>query len=373
MKILAVVNLCPHYRIKLFETLDRMFDIKFLFFSKKEKYYDGKIHTGNFNGEYLWGFNITRRLRINPKLIYELVFYNYDVLIKCINSPLIVLFSFIISKIRRKKFILWTGIWQHPQTLFHKFSFPFIKLIYKRCDAIGVYGTHIKKYLISLGINEAKIFVFQKAADNCLYNKPVAKQQLEDLAGNLNVKNKNVVLFIGQLIKEKGVDYLIKAFAKSGLKDTVLMLIGRGPQRNYLKNLAEGYGLNGRIMFLDYVENRMLGTYYALADVFVMPSVTTKTFKEPWGMVVNEAMNQGCPVIATDAVGAAAGGMVENGVNGFIVPQRSDNALKEALETILGDKTLRDKMAANSRRIVSQYTVGKKAACFKDAVDYVLK
>ena len=69
-----------------------------------------------------------------------------------------------------------------------------------------------------------------------------------------------------------------------------------------------------------------------MADVYVLPSITTRLFKEPWGLVVNEAFNQGVPVIATDAVGAAAGGLVENGVNGFVVPEGNSRAIEEKAE-----------------------------------------
>ena len=60
--------------------------------------------------------------------------------------------------------------------------------------------------------------------------------------------------------------------------------------------------------------------FYAGSDVVVVPSVPTRDFLEPWGLVVNEAMNQGVPVIATDAVGAAAGGLVRHERNGLVVP-----------------------------------------------------
>jgi len=373
MKILLIVNLCTHYRVKLFELLDKMYDIRFLFFSKGERYYDGQQHLGNFKGEYLWGLNILPRVRINPKLIYELLFYDYDVLVKCINGPLPILLSFFISKIRGKKFILWTGLWHHPETLFHRFSFPFVKFIYRHSDAICVYGAHVKKYLISLGIDKNKIFIFQKAADNSLYNKSISTERVDSLTRDLNINGKKVVLFVGQLKKEKGVSYLIDAFEKLSRDDVVLVLIGKGVQKKYLQSLAAGCGLDGRVLFLDYMKNDELYAFYAMADVFALPSITTKTFKEPWGMVVNEAMNQGCPVVATNAVGAAAGGLVRNGINGFIVPEKDSTALREALGNILNDEDIRSKMSAASKRIISEYTVESKAEGFRQAIAFVDK
>ena len=66
---------------------------------------------------------------------------------------------------------------------------------------------------------------------------------------------------------------------------------------------------------------------YAACDVLVVPSIPTRTFREPWGLVVNEAMNRGLAVIASDAVGAAAGGLVRDGVNGLVVPAGDSGAL----------------------------------------------
>ncbi len=371
IKVLLIGNLCAHYRIKLFELLDKMFDIKFLFFSEGEKYYDGQRYLGDFKGQYLWGVNLIPKVRINPRLIYELLFYDYDILIKCINSPLPLLLSFVISKIRGKKFVLWTGIWHHPATWFHRFSFPFVKFIYKHADAIGVYGTHVKKYLLSMGIDEKKIFIFQKAADNSLYNKMVSSEQVLSLKHKLNVADRKVILYVGQMEEVKGLNYLIDAYSKLNQNNTTLLLIGRGSQRERLGHLAASHGLNGNVLFLDRVENDNLYSYYAIADVFVLPSITTRTSKETWGMVVNEAMNQGCPIVATDAVGAAAGGLVRNGINGFVVPEKNSDALRGALGRILNDEALKNKMRANSKRTVAEYTVERKAEGFKEAIAFV--
>ena len=76
---------------------------------------------------------------------------------------------------------------------------------------------------------------------------------------------------------------------------------------------------------------------YAACDVLVVPSIRTRTFREPWGLVVNEAMNRGLPVIASDAVGAAAGGLVRDGVNGLVVPAGDSAALAAAIRRLAGD------------------------------------
>ena len=81
-----------------------------------------------------------------------------------------------------------------------------------------------------------------------------------------------------------------------------------------------------------------------------MPSIATRRFLEPWGLVCNEAMSQGRPVIATDAVGAAAGGLVRDGETGLVVPAGDARALAEAIERLLGDAQLRADLGRGARR-----------------------
>ena len=129
--------------------------------------------------------------------------------------------------------------------------------------------------------------------------------------------------------------------------------------------------MESRVRFAGYVPPEQAVAYYALAWVFVLPSVTTPVFKEPWGLVVNEAFNQGLPVIATDAVGAAAGGLVRDGVTGFVVPERDAAALAAALRRVLGDRALRDALGARAREVVAGWDNERMVRGFRDAIDHV--
>ena len=80
-----------------------------------------------------------------------------------------------------------------------------------------------------------------------------------------------------------------------------------------------------------------LRNFYAGSDVVVVPSVPTRTIRETWSLVVNEAMHQGVPVIASDAVGAAAGGLVRDGANGIVVPAGDAGALARAIRRLHDD------------------------------------
>jgi glycosyltransferase involved in cell wall biosynthesis len=107
---------------------------------------------------------------------------------------------------------------------------------------------------------------------------------------------------------------------------------------------------------------------YAASDVLVVPSVATATFREPWGLVVNEAMNAGLTVVASDAVGAAAGGLVRDGHNGLIVPAGDSGALARALGRLSSDVALRERMGRNGAHDVLAYSHRAWAGGFSRAL-----
>ncbi len=108
------------------------------------------------------------------------------------------------------------------------------------------------------------------------------------------------------------------------------------------------------VVCLDTVGPRELRDLYAASDVLVLPSIPTRAFREPWGLVVNEAMNRGLPVIATDAVGAAAGGLVRDGHNGLVVGAGDRAALADALGRLAGDIRLRSGWGRPARKMCAR-------------------
>jgi glycosyltransferase involved in cell wall biosynthesis len=89
--------------------------------------------------------------------------------------------------------------------------------------------------------------------------------------------------------------------------------------------------------------------------------------------VINEAFNQGVPVIASDAVGAAAGGFVRDGFNGYIVPEQNSLELSIALQRILEDESLRDRLSNAARQTVAQWDNERMVAGFLDAIRFVAR
>jgi glycosyltransferase involved in cell wall biosynthesis len=177
---------------------------------------------------------------------------------------------------------------------------------------------------------------------------------------------------LGRLEEVKGLDYLITALESINRHDIVLILAGKGTQRSHLEQLVREKNLTDKIRFPGYVTPEESIIYYSIAWVFILPSVTTAQGKELWGLVVNEAFNQGVPVIATEAVGAAAGGLIENFVNGLIVRERDSRGLENAITLLLEDPSMRERMSDNARRSVSDWNNETMVAGFRQAVEYAV-
>jgi glycosyltransferase involved in cell wall biosynthesis len=269
--------------------------------------------------------------------------------------------------------VLWTGIWMTLQTPFHRLTFPFTRWIYRHADAIVTYGEHVKHYLGELNIATEKIFVAAHAVDNTIYSKLVNEQVKAALRAKHGLGSCKVVLYLGRLEEAKGVDVLIRAFALVKPDDAVLVVAGDGSCRQDLEALAREEGVQQKMRFVGYVSPEDTPVYYAIAALFVLPSVTTPSGKETWGLVVNEVMNQGVPVVATTAVGAAAGGLVRHGVNGLIVPERDSRALAQGIEQILLNTTLREEMSQNARRVIAAWDNGQMVQGFQQAIAYALQ
>ncbi|MEM4406461.1 MAG: glycosyltransferase family 4 protein [Candidatus Methanomethylicaceae archaeon] len=374
MNIAFVTNICAHYRVKTFETLARCYNVDYYFFSAGDEWYWQQQHgvkTGNFHYEYLPGFRLGRT-RVTPTLPWKLWRGNYDVYIKCINGRFALPMTYLIARLKRKPFILWTGIWMRLQTPFHRLAWPLTRYIYHHADAIVVYGEHVKRYLISEGVPAERIFIAAHAVDNEAYNRTVAEEEKAMLRCQLGISpEQKVVLYLGRLEEIKGLPYLLEAFETLHRDDTVLVLAGVGSEKERLEQVVSEKRIAGRVKFAGYVPTDQSVPYYAIAWVFVLPSVTMPYGKELWGLVVNEAFNQGVPVIATNAVGAAAGGLVQDGVNGFVVPERDSTALAQALQLILDDADLRERLSRNARQIIADWNNERMVLGFRQAIEYV--
>ena len=158
-----------------------------------------------------------------------------------------------------------------------------------------------------------------------------------------SAKEKNLVLFVGRLIDWKGVNTLVSSMkkVKTATGSTRLVIIGDGPERERLKTLAKELELEDVITFTGRLSATELMDYYSRAAVFVLPSVTVNNQTEGLGVVLLEAMASGIPVIGSNTGGIPD--IIEDKVNGLLVPPGDPDALAEAIIRILEDRDLADR------------------------------
>jgi glycosyltransferase involved in cell wall biosynthesis len=131
-----------------------------------------------------------------------------------------------------------------------------------------------------------------------------------------------------------------------------------------LKTYARQHNLDN-VYFLGFVNQSQLPKVYAVADIFVLPSVD-----EPWGLIINEVMCAGLPVIASAEIGAVPD-LVHDGENGFTFEAGDIDMLQSHLETLCRDRLLRERMGKASREIISQWSYEECVQGVLAALDFV--
>ncbi len=240
----------------------------------------------------------------------------------------------------RLPFIFWAALWRTPRTAAHLAALPLMRRIYRDASAVVTYGEHVSAYVRRHGAT--RVFVAPQAVDNKFWSAPAAPRADDRFAA----------LFVGRAGREKGLAVLLEAWRRAAL-DGTLTVVG-----------AIDSGVPAGVLATGALEPEKLRNFYASSDVLVVPSISTRRFIEPWGLVVNEAMNQGAAILATDAVGAAAGGLVRDGHNGLIVPAGDPDALALALTGLAGDRERCARLGSAGRADVSAYTFDAWADAF---------
>jgi glycosyltransferase involved in cell wall biosynthesis len=262
----------------------------------------------------------------------------------------------------RVPLILWTSLWAHPRTPAHLLSYGALRRLYRSADAVVTYGPHVSAYVRARGATN--VHVAPQAVDNAFWAAPAtAPHAALHWPAQAAVK----FLFAGRPTREKGLGALLEAWSDSGLvaPSAALVLVGVGSVPPWV---PAGGAVRREAVCLGPVDPVQLRDLYAAADVLVVPSLATRTFREPWGLVINEAMNRGLPVIASDAVGAAAGGLVRHEHNGLIVRAGDPRALAAALRRLAEDSALRARLGAAAASDVRAYTYDAWAAGFSAAL-----
>jgi len=234
------------------------------------------------------------------------------------------------------------------------------KRFVRNCQAYLSYGTDATKQLVALGADPTRVVTGCNTVDIDSFGRMVEEARGDpDFMEWRKQYPQRLILFIGQMIERKGVRDLIRAFRSIKGRDLGLILVGEGPEREkYRREFEEAE----RIHWEGYKQTKDLGPFLAAADVLVMPSRL-----ELWGLVVNEAMASGLPVISTTCSGATTD-LVEDGVTGYSFAAGDEVALATLLKSVADQPDRWKEMGAKARERIQKCGPREYARCFVESV-----
>lgn len=221
-------------------------------------------------------------------------------------------------------------------------------------------GNETNRYLEHYGAKNDRIFIYPFTSIKSfeLYPNIASESEKISLRQELGISGNRVALSVGQFIYRKGFDVLIRAW-KCVPQSINLLIIGGGPEEEKFFVLISEEGLVN-VHLIGFKKKDELRKYYRAADLFVLP-----TREDIWGLVVNEAMACGLPVISTDKCVAALE-LVKDSENGYIVPVDDEATLANRISRIfLGEDMLRS-MANKSLERIKLYTIENMAQVHYD-------
>ena len=237
-------------------------------------------------------------------------------------------------------------------------------VFFRRCHGFFCYGSRSKEYILRYGVEEKRIkFRCQAAALPHTYD--AAKVIGEYRANSSKAPAFSTFLYVGRLSVEKGLDDLLEAFNQvhAKLPESKLDLVGAGPLEEMLTARVKSLGLELSVRFLGPKSVEEIGPLFVSSTALVLPS-----HSEPWGLVVNEAMCAGLPVVASRSIGATAD-LVRDGQNGYTFDAGDVQGLANALRPILTGSSLRTRMSRKSSAIISSWSYAECLAGIRAALE----
>lgn len=240
------------------------------------------------------------------------------------------------------------------------------RLFISQCDCFFVYGIRSLEYLSSYGADSSKIFFrCQAAALVNGYDPTVIPHIRKSL---VPASNSPSFLYVGRISKEKNLKTLLHAFKELSLTtlNATLVIVGDGPEKNELCLLSEKLGISHIVEFTGSKNGEDLISEYLRASCLILPSTS-----EPWGLVVNEALSYGCPVIVSNRCGCVPD-LVKDGINGYVFIAEDVTDLKNKLSLFINNFTDPLIIANECLSVISAFTPDLAAKQILDGCNSIL-
>ncbi len=345
------------YRVPLFERLAERDGIEVLCYGGGARYVpgwfsdlDAQLAAATFPARRLQGMR--EALRIGR---------GYDAVIAPFAGGAILPAAYAGARRYGRPFILWASVWAQPRSLAHAATLPLIRHIYRKSDSVIAYGEHVRRFVARIRGRDDDVFVAPQAVEPELFGRAIGEDEVQAFRTQHDLPEGPLVLYVGRIVPEKGIGVLLDAWRQVET-EAMLVLIGDGP-------LATCAAASPRARLLGPLPRAQLPVAYAASEMTVLPSIATPRFREPWGLVCNEAMYQRRPMVATTSVGAVAGGLVRDGETGLVVPAGDPAALAQAIDRLLMNPGLRSRLGEAARRAAAFYTYEAMVQAIDRALD----
>ena len=391
LKVACLVSHPIQYQVPLFRkiTKEKKIDFEVIFISSMSigKYVDKGFNTsvkwdipllGGYKGYFLdkvqTTFRVPRIFKVQINLWMFLKKNKYEVLWIHGWGNLTCLAAIIYCKLLGIKILMRGESGVHlraPGSLKRVFRETFMRFIKHNVDGFLAIGSNNYNYYKMYGIDENKISIVPYAVDNEFFKIQVSNSHnfVVEYRKNLYFQEKLIILFASKLEKRKRADLLIGAFQNMLLKWESkspwpeLLIVGDGVEMKSLRKMVKE-SFRSNIKFLGFKNQTELPKYYALADIFVLPSE-----QEPWGLVVNEAMNAYCAIIVSNEVGAAKD-LIKDYESGLTFTAGSLGDLEAKLKLLCEDSCLVEKISKGAQENIMEWsykedTIGLYAALEK--------
>ncbi|HEY2440755.1 MAG TPA: glycosyltransferase family 4 protein [Solirubrobacteraceae bacterium] len=356
MPIALLTTYLSDYRLPLYRLLAQRHPIEVLCYGGGERYVsawfadlDAQLAAADFPARRLDG--LAEALRIGR---------SYKAVVAPFAGGALLPAAFGGARRYRRPFVFWASVWHQPRSVAHALALPVTRHIYRHADAVIAYGEHARRFVGRVRGHDDDIFVAPQSVEPELFARDVTRAEVAGLRAEFSLGEGPLVLYAGRLVTDKGIEVLARAWPKVS-EPATLVFAGEGPLTGVAAALP-------RARVFGALPRERLPVAYAASDFAVLPSIPTPRFKEPWGLVCNEAMHQGRPVVATTAVGAAAGGLVRNNETGLVVPPKDPAALAAAINRLLSEEALRARLGEAARQAVAGYTYEAMADAFDRAL-----
>ena len=350
-RILYLTGYPAPYRVAYFDELGRDADVTVLFADRKED----QTHrsqswfvqsSGNFRAVQLEKRVTAMRGGCLCLDVVDWLKQKWDVIVLCGYSSPTVMLAIAYLKARRIPF--WMEVDGGLIRADSKAKYLFKKTLVSSAAGWLSTGNATTEYLVHYGAKRERVYAypFSSLHESDMPGALLTPEEKKTLRQELGIGSEKMILSIGQFIHRKGYDVLLRSAAMLA-PDVEIYIVGGTPTEEYLQMCRE---LNlQNIHFEGFMKKEQLLKYYQAADLFVLP-----TREDIWGLVINEAMAYGLPVITTDRCVAGLD-LVEDGVNGYIVPVEDEKALAEKINGLFTQDWT--KMGQVSREKIQPYTI----------------